>query len=65
MSTHTFQLAGKAAEVYETQKVPAIFKPLAELTVERAQPHAEDRVLELGGRLLLSVRRREIRRYCW
>ena len=57
MSTHTFQLAGNAAEVYEAQKVPAIFGPLAELTVDRAHPHTDDRVLDIacGTGIILRV----------
>lgn len=48
MSTHSFQLGGHAAEIYEAQKVPAIFKPLAEETVARVRIRDSDRVLDVA-----------------
>ncbi len=42
----TFQLSGNAAEIYEEQKVPAMFRPLAELTLEHVKILEWDRVLD-------------------
>ncbi len=42
----TFQLGGDAAHIYEEQKVPAMFRPLAELTPEHVKIQERDRVLD-------------------
>jgi len=36
MADDSFQLSGSAAAIYEEQKVPAIFAPLAEATLDRS-----------------------------
>ena len=43
-----FQLTGNAAEIYEAQKVPAIFEPLARLTLEAAALRDGQRVLDVA-----------------
>ena len=48
MNVHSFQLAGNAAELYESQKVSAIFRPLAEACVAQVDLHADDRILDLA-----------------
>ena len=43
-----FQLQGGAAQIYEAQKVPSMFGPLAELTLERVGLSAGERVLDVA-----------------
>ncbi|MHA1570285.1 MAG: class I SAM-dependent methyltransferase, partial [Alphaproteobacteria bacterium] len=43
-----FQLLGAAAQIYEAQKVPAIFQPLAELTLAEVGLGAGERVLDVA-----------------
>ena len=43
-----WQLEGNAAEAYERHLVPALFAPFAERLIERAQPQAGDRVLDVA-----------------
>ena len=44
----TWQLGGNAAQVYEEQKVPSLFRPLAELTLQHVDVHEGDRVIDLA-----------------
>lgn len=46
MSRGPFQLAGDAARIYEAQKVPAIFRPLARATLDRLDLRSETAVLD-------------------
>lgn len=46
MSQDTFQLTLNAAEVYESQKVPAMFRPLAEATLREVSINSNDLVLD-------------------
>lgn len=46
MARDTFQLTGNAAAVYEEQKVPAIFRPLAQATLEAVELRPDERVLD-------------------
>ncbi len=48
MNVHTFQLGGNAAEVYEAQKVSAIFRPLAESIIRQVRVHPDDRILDVA-----------------
>lgn len=48
MSQETFQLAGNAAEIYEQQKVPAMFAPLAEATLDRVPLQRDDAILDVA-----------------
>jgi SAM-dependent methyltransferase len=48
MSQETFQLAGNTAEIYEDQKVPAIFGPLAEAMLNVVPLSQNDRVLDVA-----------------
>ena len=48
MSKDRFQLTGNAAEVYEAQKVKAIFGPLARATLDMVSLTRDDRVLDLA-----------------
>jgi SAM-dependent methyltransferase len=44
----TFQLSGNAAAIYEEQKVPAIFGPLAEATLDAVPLFESDSVLDIA-----------------
>jgi len=58
----TFQLQASASEVYEEQKVPAMFAPLARATLDAFCISAEDVVLDLAcgtGILARTIRERE------
>jgi SAM-dependent methyltransferase len=46
MARDSFQLAGNAAAIYEEQKVPAIFRPLAQATLEAVALRPDERVLD-------------------
>lgn len=48
MSRSGFQLSGEAAQLYEDQKVPAIFGPLAAATLDRHQVAPADVVLDVA-----------------
>ncbi len=48
MPRESFQLAGNAAAVYEDQKVPAIFGPLAEATLDAVLLDANDVILDVA-----------------
>jgi len=48
MTHETYQLTNKAAQIYESQKVPAMFRPLAESTVNLIQIDAIDHVLDVA-----------------
>lgn len=48
MNHESFHLNAKAADIYETQKVVAIFRPLAEATVGSIDIDASDRVLDVA-----------------
>jgi ubiquinone/menaquinone biosynthesis C-methylase UbiE len=43
-----FQLAGNAAQLYEAHKVAAIFRPLAEATLERVALGSDERLLDVA-----------------
>ena len=43
-----WQVTGSAAEVYEKELVPAIFRPWAELVIDLADPQKGDRVLDVA-----------------
>lgn len=45
---NTFQLSGSAAQIYEEQTVPALFRPLAELTLNHVTVQEGDRVLDVA-----------------
>jgi ubiquinone/menaquinone biosynthesis C-methylase UbiE len=44
----TFQLQGDAPQIYENQKVPAMFRPLAELTLTHTDVPEGSRVIDLA-----------------
>jgi len=46
MARDTFQLTSNAAAIYEEQKVPAIFRPLAQATIEAVALRPDERVLD-------------------
>lgn len=48
MTQETFQLSGGAAAIYEEQKVPAIFSPLAEATLDAVPLFDDDSVLDVA-----------------
>ena len=48
MTRETYQLTNQAAQIYESQKVPAMFRPLAEATVNRIQVDTIDHVLDVA-----------------
>ena len=48
MTGDTFQLTASAAQNYEAQKVPAMFRPLAELTVSEVEVRNDDKVLDVA-----------------
>ncbi len=48
MTSNTFQLTKGAAQSYEGQKVPAIFRPLAEATVSEIELNENDKVLDVA-----------------
>lgn len=62
MPQETFQLAGNAAAIYEAQKVPAIFGPLAEATLEAVAPTAGDAILDVacGTGIVARMARRRL-----
>jgi len=43
-----FQLAGNAPQIYEEQKVPTLFRPLAELTLQHVELNEGDRVIDVA-----------------
>ncbi len=44
----TYQLQGNAAKIYEEQKVPAMFRPLAELKLQHVDVREGARVLDVA-----------------
>lgn len=44
----TFQLEGNAPQIYETQKVPALFRPLAEITLRHVNIPEGSRVIDIA-----------------
>ena len=48
MAKDTFQLAGNAAAIYEEQKVPAVFRPLALATLDALEVRDRDIVLDVA-----------------
>lgn len=48
MSHETYQLTNQAAQIYESQKVPAMFRPLAESTVSLIQVDSTDDILDVA-----------------
>jgi ubiquinone/menaquinone biosynthesis C-methylase UbiE len=48
MTQETYQLTNQAAQIYESQKVPAMFRPLAESTVNLIPVDATDHVLDVA-----------------
>lgn len=57
MSSNTFQLSKGAAQSYEGQKVPAIFRPMAVATVNKIRLTENDKVLDVacGTGIILRV----------
>lgn len=61
MADNKFKLADGAARIYEEQKVPTVFGPLAAATVERMPPQDGDSILDLAcgtGILARTLRQR-------
>lgn len=61
MPKESFQLAGNATAVYEDQKVPAIFGPLAEATLDVVSLEPNDVILDVAcgtGIVARSIRKR-------
>lgn len=61
MARDAFQLGQGAAAIYEDQKVKAIFRPLAEATLDMLAVSADDRVLDIAcgtGIVARTVRQR-------
>ncbi len=48
MSRENFQLSGNAADIYEAQKVPAMFGPLAEATLDLVPLDSDDAILDVA-----------------
>lgn len=48
MAKDTFQLSGNAAGIYEEQKVPAIFRPLAHASLDVLSIRDDDKVLDVA-----------------
>lgn len=48
MPKDTFQLSGNAADIYETQKVPAMFGPLADAMLGSVELNSSDRILDVA-----------------
>ena len=48
MTKETYQLSDSAAAVYEDQKVPAIFAPLAKATLDAISLSADDQILDIA-----------------
>ena len=48
MAKESYQLKGNAAGVYEAQKVPAIFRPLALATLDKFPLQQDDKILDLA-----------------
>jgi len=48
MSQETYQLSGNAAELYEELKVPAMFGPLADATLNAVPLAAGDAILDVA-----------------
>jgi len=60
MARDTFQLSANAAAIYEEQKVPAIFAPLADATLDRIPLAEGDDVLDVAcGTGILARKARE------
>jgi ubiquinone/menaquinone biosynthesis C-methylase UbiE len=57
MTHEAYQLTNQAAQIYESQKVPAMFRPLAEATVNLIQVDAAGHVLDVacGTEILARV----------
>lgn len=61
MPKDTFQLSGNAASIYEEQKVPAMFGPLADATLAVVPLHENDQVIDVAcgtGIVARKVRQR-------
>jgi ubiquinone/menaquinone biosynthesis C-methylase UbiE len=61
MARSGFQLSGDAARIYEEQKVPTMFAPLAEATLDRVTVQDDDVVLDIAcgtGIVARTVRQR-------
>lgn len=61
MSQESFQLSGNASEIYENQKVPVMFGPLAEATLKIVPVAQDDAILDVAcgtGILARKVRER-------
>lgn len=43
-----WQLQGNAPQIYEEQKVPALFRPLAKLTLQHVDIHEGDRIIDVA-----------------
>ncbi|MEO0525569.1 MAG: ubiquinone/menaquinone biosynthesis methyltransferase UbiE, partial [Pseudomonadota bacterium] len=48
MPGEDYQISGNAAEIYEAQKVPAVFAPLARKTLDTVQLGPEDTLIDVA-----------------
>lgn len=48
MASEDYQISGTAAEIYEAQKVPAVFAPLARMTFEAVDLGPDDVILDVA-----------------
>ena len=48
MASEDYQISGNAAEIYEAQKVPAIFEPLARKTLDMVQLAPDEVILDVA-----------------
>jgi SAM-dependent methyltransferase len=61
MAASGFQLTGNAAALYESQKVPAMFGPLADATLKQVPLHSDDVVLDIAcGTGIVARKVREV-----
>jgi len=61
MTESGFQLTGNAAALYESQKVPAMFAPLADATLKKVELNSDDAVLDIAcGTGIVSRKVREV-----
>ena len=61
MPQEMFPLAGNATEIYEDQKVPAVFGPLAEATLDLVSLSPDDAILDVAcgtGIMARKIRQR-------
>lgn len=66
MTSNEFKLSDKAARVYEDQKVPNVFGPLALATAQRVPPQDGDQILDLAcgtGILARTLRQHSVAKF--